>query len=82
METKTNPDGKIMYNLGRDNLIDHSFLGMQKENTPSWFITYKDNQFWCEEKYALPYLKNIDAWKERIKTELERFKNELGSNQT
>ena len=57
-----------MYNLGKYNCVDWSKLGVKSgdgknDSAPysKFWITYKENDYWCEEKYALPYLENSNG---------------------
>jgi hypothetical protein len=55
-----------MYNLGNYNKVDWIKLGVRSGDGKNqelpyclkFWITYKENHYWCEEKYALPYLES------------------------
>ena len=76
MQTEINSDGKVMYCLGPADKIDHDLLGLKSDGRPSWYIKYKDNTYWCEEKFAKPYIERLPFWRDRLKKELEKFKSE------
>ncbi len=58
-----------MYDLGSYTAVDWKKLGLRsgdgKNNDDpyctNFWITYKDNHYWIEEKYAIPYLEQANG---------------------